>query len=153
MAIELPCVIPLSQAAEQIGLSVDVLTRLIKSGKIKAMQSCGTLLLDERTVCNMAKGIALRDKLWARVAKFEDETVGTNEALNVYHIPQRTLYLSIKKGYIRVVGGTSRGGRGKKKLLNKADVAYISELAKQPNRPHHILTPDTIPPHLNGNNH
>lgn len=147
MAVQLPRVIPLPLAAEQIGLPVDVLTRLAKSGRIKGVQSDGTLLLDERTVLDMVKGIALRDKIWAKVARFEGETVGTGEAKSIYHIPQRTLYLCIKKGYIRTVGGTSEGGRGKKMLLNKADVAYVSELANQATRPHHLFTPDTVPPH------
>lgn len=148
MAVQLPRVIPLPLAAEQIGLPMDVLTRLVKSGKIKAVQSDGTLLLDERTVRNMAKGIALRDRLWAKVAQFEGETVSTNDARTTYHLMPDTLYRCIRLGYIRAIDGPSKGGRGRLRRLNKADVAYIAELAKcSGGRGHRLLTPDTIPPH------
>lgn len=154
MAVQFPRVIPLPLAAEQIGLPVEALTRLVKSGRIKkVVQSDGTLLLDERTVGKMAKGVALRDKIWAKVCQFENEAVSTHEARTTYNLMPDTLYRCIRLGYIRAIDGPSKGGRGRLRRLNKADVLYIAELAKcGGGRGHRLFTPDTIPPHaLDGN--
>lgn len=146
-------VIPLPQAAQQLGISPEVLTRLVQDDKIRVRSvktHDGQIMLDEEDVERMAKAKALRDKIWERVAKFEEETIGTDEAKILFGITPRTLYRCIDKGYIRA-GQGSKGGRGKKRELNKADVAYVAELAKRNGgRGHRLFGPDTIPPHAMG---
>jgi predicted site-specific integrase-resolvase len=143
-------VIPLPQAAKRLCLSPEVLTRLIQDDKIRVRSvktGDGQIMLDEEDVERMVKAKALRDKIWARVAKFEGEMVSTLDAKKLFGLNEPTLYRCIKKGYIRA-GIGSKGGRGKKRELNKADVAYVAELAKRNGgRGHRLFGPDTIPPH------
>jgi predicted site-specific integrase-resolvase len=144
-------VISLPEAAQRLGIAPEALTRLVQSDKIKVRTvrtHAGQLMLDEGDVQRMAKAKALRDRIWERVAKFEGETVSTQEARETFGIHESTLYRCIENGYIRA-GRGSKGGRGKKRELNKADVAYVSELAKRGRgRGHRLFGPDTIPPHF-----
>jgi len=143
-------VIPLPEAAKRLRLSPDVLTRLVQDDKIRVRSvrtaGDGQIMLDEGDVERMVKAKALRDKIWEKVAKFEGETISIREA-EEYGVSYPTLYRCIEMGYIRAnkANGT---GRGRKRLLNKADVAYVAELAKRGGgRGHRLFGPDTIPPH------
>ncbi len=151
MATEMT-VIPLPEAARRLRLEPDVLTRLVQSDKLRlrAVRTCdGQIMLDQEDVERMAKAMTLRDKIWAKVAKFEGETISIREA-EKYGVSYPTLYKCIRMGYIRA-SKTNGSGRGKKRLLNKADVAYVSELAKRGGgRGHKLFGPDTIPPHTMG---
>jgi len=144
-----PTVIPLPEAAQRLRVPLSLLTRMVLSGTLKAVTTTdGQVLLPLEAVDHMAKGIAVRDKIWNKVKGFEGETVSTLEARDVFNISDRTLYRCIENGYIRA-GKGSKGGRGKKRLLNKADVLYVSELAKLGGgRGHRLFGPDTIPPHM-----
>ncbi len=143
-------VIPLPEAAVRLSMPAEVLTRLIQSDRIRVRTvktGDGQIMLEEGDIERMAKAKALRDQIWQRVAKFEQETVSTRDARSVFGLNEKTIYLCIKKGYIRA-GKGSKGGRGKKRELNKADVAYVAELAKRGGgRGHRLFGPDTIPPH------
>jgi predicted site-specific integrase-resolvase len=154
MSNQPPCVIPLPQAAERLGMSVEILTGLISNDtlRVKAVRTGdGQIMLDEKDVERMAKAKALRDRLWAKVSKFEGETISIREAEEL-GVSYPTLYKCIELGYIRAEDKPSQGGRGNKRRLNKADVAYVAELAKRGGgRGHRLFTPETIPPHcLNG---
>jgi hypothetical protein len=157
MSVQPPCVIQISQASERLGISVEMLTRLAKQGKIKAVQSDGTLLLDEGTVEAMTKGAALRDKIWEKAKQFEGESVGIRDAQDPkkFHISYDTLYKCLELGYIRAAKDDTGGGQGKKRQLNKADVFYVAELIKHcGGSGHQLFTPETIPPHcLDGEGH
>jgi hypothetical protein len=152
MATEMT-VIPLPDAAKRLCLSPEVLTRLIQDDKIRVRSvktGDGQIMLDEGDVKRMAKAKALRDKIWEKVAKFDGETIGIKDAMELYGLQDKTIYLCIEKGYIRA-GQGSKGGRGKKRELNKADVAYVAELARRGGgRGHRLFGPDTIPPHVMG---
>jgi predicted site-specific integrase-resolvase len=145
-------VIPLPAAAARLGLSSEVLTRLIQSDKLRvriARTEDGQIMLDLEDVERMAKAKALRDRIWEKVAKFDGETISIREA-EEYGVSYPTLYKCIAMGYIRA-SQTGVGGRGKKRLLNKADVAYVAELARRGGgRGHRLFGPDTIPPHAMG---
>lgn len=149
MATEIT-VIPLLEAARRLDMPAEMLTSLVQSDKMRMKvirTGDGQIMLDERDIEQMAKAKALRDRIWERVAKFEGETVSTQEAREIFNISDRTLYRCIENGYIRA-GQGSKGGRGKKRELNKADVAYVAELVKRGRgRGHRIFNPDTIPPH------
>jgi hypothetical protein len=153
MATEMT-VIPLPEAADRLDMSVEMLTHLFANDKLgaKAVRTGdGQIMLDEKDVERMAKAKALRDKIWAKAARFEGETVGTTEAVEVYGLTYTTLYrcMNFTPPIIRTVGGTSDGGRGKKRLLNKADVMYVAELSKAlgGGRGHRLFTAETLPPH------
>lgn len=144
-------VIPLPDAAERLSMTAEVLTRLVQSDRIRVRTvktSDGQIMLDEGDVERMSKAKALRDQIWGKVAKFDGEVIGTDEAKALFGITPPTLYRCIKMGYIRA-GRGSKGGRGKKRELNKADVAYVAELVKRGRggRGHRLFNPDTIPPH------
>lgn len=144
-------VIALPDAAKRLGIAESLLTRIIQDDTIRLMIKTrdGQIMLDTGEIERMAKAMALRDRIWKRVAKFEDETVGTDEAKLEFGITPPTLYRCIKEKYIRASEQTA-GGRGIKRRLNKADVAYIAELMKhrKKGRGHRLFTPDTLPPHI-----
>jgi predicted site-specific integrase-resolvase len=150
MATEMT-VIPLPDAAQRLGIAPDVLTRLVANGTINlrtVRTSDGKIMLSQEDIERMAKAIALRDKIWKQVARFEDEVIGIREARDTYNVPDQTIYRCIEKGYIRA-NKTNGAGRGKKRMLNRADVAYVAALAKhlRGGRGHRLFGPDTIPPH------
>lgn len=143
-------VIPLPDAAKHLGISPDALTRIAQNGtlKVKIKTGDGQIMLDKREIERMAKAMALRDRIWKQVAKFENETISTQEARQLYSLGVSLIYRCIDKGYIRA-GKGSQGGRGKKRELNKADVAYVAELSKRGRgRGHRLFTSDTLPPHI-----
>ena len=141
-------VIPLPEAAQRLRIPLDLLTRMVNSGTLKAvMTTDGQILLPLEAVDHMAKGMAVRDKIWKKVERFESETITAYEASD--SINPDLLYRCIHKGYIRAVDPPGKGGRGKTRRLNKADVLYVAELAKLGGgRGHRLFTPETIPPHM-----
>jgi len=60
-----------------------------------------------------------------------------------------SIYRWIERGYVRVLDDQRGGGRGRKRLLNEADVAYAALVAKERGKREgrRILTPEFIPPH------
>jgi len=150
MATEIT-VIPLPDAAKRLGISLEILTSITRNGTLRMKiirESDGQISLTIGDIERMAKALALREQLLARVAKFDGETVSTQEAREVYGLSPTLLYSCIKKGIIRA-GKSSKGGRGIKRLLNKADVMYVLELSKRgQGRGHRLFTPDTLPPHI-----
>jgi hypothetical protein len=153
MATEMT-VIPLPDAARRLCVSPDVLTRLIQDDKLRIKNvktGDGQIMLDEGDIERMAKAKALRDKIWERVKKYDGETIGVREARNIFHVPDQTIYRCIEKGYIRA-DKPGNGGRGRRRQLNKADVAYVAELVRHSGngRGHRLFGPDTIPPHAMG---
>jgi hypothetical protein len=139
--------IPLPQAAQRLNVSARVLTRLIDSGKLFAVTTLdGQTLIPLSIVEKMEKETALRDKIWNSVKKFEGETITTDEARGM--INPDLLYRCLNMGYVRAIDPPNKGGRGKTRRLNKADVLYVSKLAKNGGgRGHRLFTPETIPPH------
>jgi len=150
MATEMT-VIPLPEAAVRLSIPAEVLTRLVQSDRIRVRTvktGDGQTMLYTEDVERMAKAKALRDRIWEKVARFDGETIGIREARDIYRVPDQTIYRCIKMGYIRAKE-TGGAGRGKKRLLNRADVAYVAELSKHcgGGRGHRLFGPDTIPPH------
>lgn len=139
--------IPIALAAQRLRVSISLLTEMVDSGTLKVVVSTdGQVLLPLVVVDQMEKELELRDQIWRKVKKFEKETVSTMEAQEIVSLG--TLYRCISKGYIRA-GEGGKGGRGKKRLLNKADVLYVAELSKLGGgRGHRLFGPDTIPPHM-----
>ena len=92
----------------------------------------------------------VREELWKRVKHLEGESVGVYEARDKYGISVTSLYRWIRRGYVRVVRDNRGGGRGQKRLLNEADVAYASLLVERAGgeRGHSVFSPKVVPPHF-----
>lgn len=87
--------------------------------------------------------------LWRQVEHLENASIGIRDAAEKYRIPLASLYRWIGNGHIRVVNDVREGGRGRKRLLNEADVAYAALLAAQSGRRrgHRVFTAKMMPPH------
>jgi len=149
MAIEMT-VIPLPEAARRLRMDPDVLTCLVQNGelKVRAVRTPdGQIMLDEEDVERMAQAMTMRDKIWSKIKQFERETIGITKAES-FGVSYPTLYRCIEIGWIRAVDQPSKGNHGKKRRLNKADVAYVSELAKRNGGSgQRLFTSYTVPPH------
>ncbi len=153
MAVKIPKYIPLSEAARRIGISERVLTKLVENRTIRSIQITEdhtlTTCLDERVVLSMARKVALRDRIWRDVAKYQDETITTHEARTKYKFPPPTLYRLIKRGLIQAIDEPSLGGRGRRRRINKAHFLYWFEISKHGGGVgHKLIRPDTIPPYM-----
>jgi transposase len=91
---------------------------------------------------------ATSKELWQRVSHLDGKPIGLREAIEKYDISMSTVYRWIDKGYVRVLeeGGV---GRGNKRLLNEADMAYAGKVADIRGRSQGrtIITEEYIPPH------
>lgn len=90
------------------------------------------------------------ETLWERVTHLDGEPIGVRESCAKYNLSPTSVYRWIEKGYVRVLREPpSGGGRGNKRLLNEADLAYAAEVAdvrgRKPGR--HIITEEYAPPH------
>jgi len=149
MAMNLPTFIPLEEAARRYGLSREVLTRLIEDGKIKAARVNGGITVAENDIREVKK----RDRLWKQVEALDGCPIGVKDARLKYSFGAATLKQWIEDGIVRVLSHPDGYGRGKKKLLNEADVAYANLVAKARGRRRgrRIFTSDYLPPHVGAN--
>ena len=124
MAVELDRVIPLPQAAKQMGMTVEALTRLVASGKLRAMKtSSGEVVVPESetetTISReqfehlLGKPISIR-----QAAQPGPRYSKKNEG--GYAVPYTTLIGWVHKGLIEVL----TSGYGME--LDEADVAYCA---------------------------
>ena len=94
--------------------------------------------------------IAERDALWAQVRQLDGNSIGIEEACRKYSVSKASIYRWIDLGYVRVLDDQRGGGRGHKRLVNEADVAYAALVAEVRGRKKgkRILAPEFIPPHV-----
>jgi len=148
MTIDLPTYIPLNEATRRYRIGAQALTQMVEKGTIRAVRIDGSLAVAETDIDAMA----LRDELWARVKYLDAVTISMSQACEKYEeINFASLSRWVARGYIRTVGNSSRGGgRGRRRLLNEADVAYTASLlrvrGKKPGK--RVFTTETLPPHL-----
>ena len=144
---ELPRYIPLPEAVRRYGISEEVLKRAIESGTIEAIQLDEEVAVAEGDVRKLSID---RHALWREASRWEGHTIGIDEAHELYGLNKQSIYRWIEKGYIRVIRDERGGGRGRKRLLNKADVVYIALLKEKlgQHRGRRLLTPETLPPHI-----
>lgn len=145
MAAELPSYVTLDEAARRYRIDPQVLTRLVESGKIKAVQVGGRIAVAEQDV----RAASIAAELWEQVAHLDGQPITLNRARTAYGIGSATLYKWIQNGIVRVI---KRVGNGKATavLLNEADVAYAMLVATQREvrRGRKTFTPEFLPPHL-----
>ena len=149
----LPTYIPLTEAARRYGLSEAALRRAVEKGIIRAVRTPrGEILVVNEAVTQVKEHIARREQLWKQVSHLDGHPIGIREACEKYRLDVSSIYRWIDKGYVRVLSrGNKGGGRGRKRTLNEADVAYISLVADLRGRKQgkKIVTTEFIPPHLN----
>ena len=146
---DLPRYIPLTEAAERYGVSEEVLKRAIESGTIRAVQLDQEVAVAEGDV----KQLNVRpEDLWAKVAELDGIPITIEEACEKYDVSKPSIYRWINRGIVRVLKDQregKRGGRGKKRLINEADVAYAALVAeiRDIRRGKPVFTKEFLPPH------
>jgi predicted site-specific integrase-resolvase len=145
MTVELPTYIPLSKAARRYRISAKDLTNLIEKGTIRAVKVNGRVAVAEGDVARVVK----RDELWQRVKHLDGKPIGMEEACTKYRLSSPSVYRWIELGYVRVLEDQRGGGRGRKRALNEADVAYAALVAevRGKRRGRRIFTREFVPPH------
>jgi predicted site-specific integrase-resolvase len=145
MAAELPTYIPVAEATEKYRVGRRELNRLVDSGRVRAVKINGGIAVAEEDVRTTTK----RDELWTQVEQLQDVPIGIKEASEKYHLAPTSIYGWIRHGYVRVIDDQRTRGRGRKRTLNEADVAYIALVAEERGRRpgKRIITPEFVPPH------
>ena len=144
---ELPQYIPLAEALRRFRISEEALKEAISSGRIRTATIGEEVAVAEQDVRKLSID---REALWQEASRWEGHVIGIEEAHELYGLNKQSIYRWIEKGYIRVVKDQRGGGRGRKRLLNKADVVYIALLKERigQHRGRRLLTPETLPPHI-----
>ncbi len=145
---DLPTYIPLAEAAEKYQINHQALTRLVERGEIQAVGVNGEIAVAEEEVEEAIQKMSKRDELWSRVQHLDGTPVSVNDAASRYRLSTGSLTQWIKAGYIRVLHrGDPKGWRGRKTLLNDADVAYAKlaseERRSRPGRS--VFVPEFLP--------
>ena len=127
MAVELERVIPLPQAAKQMGMTVEALTHLVTSGRLEAVQLPGGEIAVRE---NEMQGAITREQFKHLRGKPITISQATqpgprNGDKGGYGIPYTTIYGWIARGYITVTEP------GYKMILDEADVAYCTAVYRE----------------------
>jgi len=143
----LPTYIPLNQAATRYGVNAAMLRHAVESGIMQAVRTPeGGILVASKDMAVMTE----RGNLWNQVRHLDGKPIGIGEACRKYKLGTVSVYHWIEQGYVRVLNDQRGGGRGNKRTLNEADVAYASLVAdtrgRRPGR--RIFTQKFLPPHL-----
>jgi predicted site-specific integrase-resolvase len=116
---ELETYLTLQEATDKYEISVEVLTQLVKSGKIKAVRLDGTVAVAEGDV----KTEALLRRAEAKASNLRGKKISLSQAAQTYALNKASLWRWAKRGYIQLV--TEDG----KMLLDEADVVQIRAMA------------------------
>lgn len=146
MRVDLPQYIPLDAALHRVPLRI--LRGAVISGKIGAVQVNQTIFVDENAVAawveRRAQAAAEREALWEKVKHLDGRGIGVEEACQMYGYGRSSIYRWLDAGQVRIVKDCRGGGRGHKRLLNQADLAYIAVVGEVHGRcsGRPILTPE-----------
>jgi len=143
--LNLPTFIPLPQAVQQTGLSVERLTRLVQAGRIAAVQlPTGEIAVSRRDATRAVPTPPTpKEELseYKKHAHLKGVDTWVSEAARKYDIPLTTISTWVKHGYIRTLGQ-----RGNKILIDEADVAYCAEIyRKRGGQGRWLFNPDGTP--------
>ena len=129
MAVELDCVIPLPQAAKRMGMTVEALTRLVTSGKLKAMKtSSGEVVVPESETQSAITHEQFKHLRGKRITVGQAAQPGPRDSKKNeggYDVPDDTIRIWVARGYVKVL----ESGYGMK--LDEADVAYCAAIYHQ----------------------
>ena len=123
--MSLPKLLPLSKAAQALGISEEDLRTQIEAGKIQAgVLPDGEIVVSMSNGNNSAKHIPKEElPAYKKHAHLQEVEIGVNEAGRKYDLVARTISGWVKAGYIRKLRQ-----EGQKVLLDEADVAYCAEI-------------------------
>ena len=157
----LPVIVPISDAAREMGVDEATLRDMVKLGKIRAfvdpegvmyvqMTQQGTLPVavaeDTRQPPDDDINARLRQIRRENFAHLEGQPITVSEAARKYGVPVSTLHRWLERGYISALNNES--GRGRRKILDEATVAYCAEIyhvRKPYNTRAPLLEPDGSP--------
>jgi hypothetical protein len=147
MAAELPTYIPVAEATEKYRGGRRELNRLVDSGRVRAVKINGGIAVAEEDV---RETTLQPSDLWKRVKHLDGVPIGMGEACRKYRLGFASLNRWIELGYVRVVDDQRGGGRGRKRAVNEADVAYAALVANERGRRRgrRIFTLELLPPHM-----
>ncbi len=123
----LPVYVPFEESLRRFAVDGETLRQAVERGEVKAITIDGTLAVAEEDV----RVLSIRVNLWRQVRHLEGVPIGVRDAYQKYGLSPTTLYRWIESGYIRVMKETTGKGRGKKRILNEADVAYADLLRRR----------------------
>ncbi len=125
MAPQIQRVLSLPVAAARMGISVRALTRLIRNGKMRAVQlPTGEMAVGETDVKRTTRKTDLQE--YRQYSHLSNERIGIGEAARKYEVATSTVHQWVQKGYIARVGQV-----GQKVLLNEQDVAYCVHIYRE----------------------
>jgi len=123
--MSLPRLLPLSKAAQALGIPEEDLRTQIEAGKILAgVLPDGEIVVSMSNGSNSTRHIPKEElPAYKKHAHLQEVEIGIGEAAREYNLNQPTISKWVKAGYIRVIGH-----EGQKVLIDKADVAYCAEI-------------------------
>ena len=128
----LPRFISTSEAAHQLGVSVDRLRRMIEAGTIKAANISGETVVSEASIrkfhkqqpISQASGVRKEDlPEYQKFNGFAGLSISISDAAREYDIPNPTIVRWVAKGIIKRLGTDKN-----KVLIDHADMAYCAEV-------------------------
>ncbi|MDX9991822.1 MAG: hypothetical protein RBS68_07190 [Anaerolineales bacterium] len=120
----LPRYLTLPQAATKLNTSILSLNRMIQSGKIKAVEVAGEVIVSENSLMSNMKKEDLPE--YKKFAHLAGQAIWVSEAARKYGVAQQTVSIWAGKGIIR-----SLGKEKNRNLLDEQDVAYCVEIYSQ----------------------
>jgi predicted site-specific integrase-resolvase len=124
-------VLSLPEAARRMGLSVEALTRLVRSGKILALRlPDGSLAVSEKRAKRGATTTTTPSRKedmpeYKRHAHLRGVEISINEASRKYRISNSTIVRWTNSGYIARIRRV-----GQRVFIDEADMAYCAEVHK-----------------------
>ena len=148
MDVELPEYLPLEEAARRYRLSQEMLARAVEDGRIRAVRVNGRILVAGEDIRQISENRAKSEEIWEQVKHLDGIPIGISEASSKYGVDSTSIYGWINRGYVRLIEDRRGGGRGRKRLVNEADIAYAALVAKHRGRRQGkpILTRSLAPP-------
>ena len=136
-----PLILPLTDAAREMGMDEATLRDMVKLGKIRAfvdpegvmyvqMTQQGTLPVavaeDTRQPPDDDINARLRQIRRENFAHLEGQPITVSEAARKYGVLSQTIHAWVKQGIVRVLDPGK--GRGSRKTLDESDVAYLAKI-------------------------
>ncbi|MFQ6036944.1 MAG: hypothetical protein ACE5NM_13985 [Sedimentisphaerales bacterium] len=116
---ELETYLTLQEATDKYKISVEVLTQLAESGKIRAVRLDGTIAVAEVDV----KTEALLRQAKAKASNLRGKKISLSQAAQTYALNKASLWRWAKRGYIQFIIEDG------KMFLDEADVVQIRAMA------------------------
>lgn len=127
-----PLILPLAEAAQEMGITEEEMRLMIQSGKARAFVDPEGIMYVQMTLPLQTEDTHddINDRL-SRIrredyAHLEGVPITVSEAAKKYGVPVSTLHRWLERGYVSALNNES--GRGKRKILDEATVAYCAEI-------------------------